>query len=183
MERSDKESELMLLEKCFSEAQIAVCAEYRGLSVAQMTNLRKQLRDGGSLGRVSRNTLAKLSAEKAYANADAAELRKFLDLFEGPNIFIFSSADPVSPTKIITTFKKEKENEKLKIKGAWMDGTFVDESGVEALSKMPGKQELFAKLLATINAPAQQVMSVIQASGGQLVRALEAVRKQKEGGE
>jgi len=100
MDRAQKDSELEYLNSCFVQSQIALCTNFRGLNVAQVTQLRNELRSNGSYARVVRNTLAKLSAEKAYKDADSVELGKFVELFSGPSLLVFSNEDPVSPVCI-----------------------------------------------------------------------------------
>ena len=179
MERAEKVSEVEFIAGAFTKAQVALCADYRGLTVAEVTKLRKKLREGGAQARVVKNTLAKISAKKAFASAGADQLAKFVAMFEGPSLLVVSETDPVAPAKIISDFVKESK-EKLRIKGGWVDGSCLDSSGVDALSKMPGKKETLAKLLNLLMAPATQFVRLLQAPGSQVVRALEAHRKNLE---
>ena len=89
------------------------------------------------------------------------------------------SDDPVGSTKVVADFAKN--NQSFTVKGAWVDGTFVDDKGVVALSKMPGKEETLSMLLNLILTPATQLVRLINAPGTQVVRALEAYRKKLEG--
>lgn len=177
MDRAEKQAEVDYLKDCFSRSQIALCADYRGLTVAQITNLRKTLRKSGCYGKVVKNTLAKLAIEKQYKES-GANLERFLKVFEGPSLVIFSYDDPVAPTKVMTDFVKG--HEAFKIKGAWLDGAFVDAEGVQTLSKLPGREETLAKLLALIAAPATQLVRLLQAPSTQIVRALDAHRENLE---
>ena len=172
MDRSEKQEEITFLQGCFAKSTIALCANYRGLTVGQITSLRKQLRDGGSVARVSKNTLAKISAQKGLSKAAAAEIEKFVKLMDGPSLFVFSESDPVTPAKILTKFAKG--NDKLKIRGAIFEGACMDAKGVQDLSLLPSREELLAKLLALMNAPATQLLRLIQAPGTQVVRVLNA---------
>ena len=176
--RGDKEIELKFLGDCFDKTQVAMCVDYRGLTVIEITNLRKDLRKSGSLARVSKNTLAKLAVEKAYKDANPEELKKFMALFEGMSMLVFSTKDPVTPARVLAEFAKK--NEKIKVRGGFLDGAFVSEAGVKELATMPSKEEGQAKLLALLSAPATKLVQMLQAPAAALVRVLEARRKQLE---
>ena len=167
-----------MLGDSFTETQVALCADYRGLTVDEITKLRKELRKAGAIGRVSKNTLAKIAAEKAYKDADPAELKKLLAIFVGPSFFVFSKADPVSPARVLAEFAKKVE--KLKIRGGFFEGNFLTEGGVKDLATMPSKEESQAKLLATMLAPATQLVRTLMEPAAQLARLLDARRKQLE---
>ena len=182
MEKAEKQVELNSLISDFAKASVTVCADYRGLTVSQITNLRRELKKAGSTGRVVKNTLARLAVSKVEAekSANAAELEKFLGTLVGPTIVITSVDDPIGPTKALVKFAKE--NDKFRVKGCWLDGAYVDAAGVDSLSKMPGREETFAMLLSLISAPATRLARVISEPGAQVVRSIEAYRK-KLGGE
>lgn len=180
MERSEKLKEVEFLNDCFGGSAIALCADYRGLTVAQITALRKELRNAGTQARVVKNTLAKLAVKEAFKEAEAAELERFIKIFEGPSLVVFSEKDPVAPAKVLSKFAKD--NDKLQIRGAWLEGQFVDVAGVGSLSNMPGKEELLAKLLALINAPATQLLRLIQAPATQVVGVINAQKDKIEKG-
>lgn len=175
MDRADKIAEIDLLTGYFSKAQVALCADFRGLTVQQVTTLRKNLRGAGATARVTKNTLARRSFSAANGGANEAQLKGFIDLLEGPSVLVFSEEDPVAPAKVLAAFAKE-SNEKLAIKGAWFEGQCLDRKGVEALSKMPSREEILATLLATIAAPATQLVRLLNEPGSQVARVLEARR-------
>lgn len=177
MNRGEKQQEIDELTGHFQKSKIAVCAEYRGLTVAQVNTFRKNLRDGNSFGRVAKNSLLKLSLKKAYKDQTEG-IQKFSDLLDGPNLVVFSYQDPVSPAKVIAKFKKD--NEKLKIKGAIVDGKFLDPNGIEEYSKLPSREEILAKLLCLLNTPATQLLRVMKASAEQVVRVIDAHRANLE---
>jgi large subunit ribosomal protein L10 len=176
--RAEKENEVKVLGESFAETQVALCADYRGLTVEQVTKLRKELRKAGAIGRVTKNTLARIAAEKAYKDADPEQLKKLLATFVGPSLFVFSKADPVSPARVLADFAKKVD--KLKIRGGFFEGNFLSESGVKDLATMPSKEESQAQLLATMLAPATQLVRTLMEPAAQLVRLLEARRKQLE---
>lgn len=178
MNRAEKDAEINFIGDALSKAQIALCADYRGLTVSQVTQLRRELRKAGSNARVVKNTLASISAKKFVNGVDEGQFESFLKVFNGPSVVIWSANDPVAPAKVVADFVKN--NEKLQVKGAWIDGAFIDAAGVQALSKMPGKQEILAKLLNLIMAPATQLVRLIGTPGTQVVRVIEAQRSKLE---
>jgi len=179
MERAEKEAEVKFLTDCFTKSKVALCADYRGLTVGQVTKLRKEIRGMGAVARVTKNTLARISAQKVYGDsAKAQELENFLKLLEGPSMLFFSYTDPVAPAKVLAKFAKD--NEKLRIKGGWLDGSCMDSKAVDALSKLPGREETLAKLLSLINTPARQLMQLLKTPGTQTVRVIDEQRKKIE---
>jgi large subunit ribosomal protein L10 len=178
MNRAEKQQEIDFLSDCFRKARVALCADYRGLTVAQITELRRGLRQSGGVGRVVKNTLASISAGQAYGQAAAEEVEKFTKTFSGPTLLIFSFDDPVASTKVVADFSKKNEN--LKVKGGWFEEAFVDVSGVAQLASMPSKEQLQAKLLAVINAPATQLVRLLQAPATQITRVIQAQKEKIE---
>jgi large subunit ribosomal protein L10 len=181
MDRAEKQTELDLLIGKFKNSQVAVCADYRGLTVAKITELRRELRKAGSEGRVVRNTLARIAASKTATGAKDGELEKFLGSIVGPTLVVTCDQDPIAPTKVLAKFAKENAD-KFRVKGCWLDGAYVDAAGVDSLSKMPGREETFAMLLALINEPATRLVRLMSEPSAQVVRSIEAYRK-KLGGE
>jgi len=151
-------------------AKMAIVTEYRGLSVAQMTKLRREIRDASGEYQVIKNTLV----ARALKDTAFGDLEKLL---EGPNGWVFAYSDPVVLSKALVKFADD--NDKLRIKGGVFEGRFMDPAGVKVLSQMPSKPELQARLLAMINAPATQLLRTIQEPGAQMVRLLESLRKTK----
>ncbi|MBN8548453.1 MAG: 50S ribosomal protein L10 [Deltaproteobacteria bacterium] len=178
MDRAGKQVELEAISSAFKSAQSTLCADYRGLTVAEITELRKELRRNGARGKVVKNTLGRLAAERAYKDADAAQLKKFIELFGGPSLIVTSDSDPVAPAKIMAKFAKDHKN--LKIKGGWIDGQCLDQAGVDTLAKMPGREETLSKLLALIAAPATQLVRLLAAPATQVVRVVDAHRQNLE---
>jgi large subunit ribosomal protein L10 len=151
-------------------AKMAIVTEYRGLSVAQMTRLRREIRQASGEYQVIKNTLVR----RALQDTVFGDLEKLL---EGPNGWAFAYEDPVVLSKALIKFADD--NEKLKIKGGVFEGKFMDTAGVKVLSQMPSKPELQAKLLALINAPATQLVRLMQEPGARVVRLIESLRKTK----
>ncbi len=182
MDRAKKESELAGLVDSFTKAQVAVCVDYRGLTVAKMTKLRSELRQSGAFGRVVRNTLARIAVDRVEGldPTKRSELDKFLGIMDGPTLVVFSDADPIAPTKVLAKFAKENVD-KFRVKGCWLDGAFVDPAGVVALSTMPGREETFAMLLRLMSEPATRLVRVLSEPSAQVVRSIEAYRKKLGG--
>lgn len=178
MNKQEKQQEIAGLHEQFAKAQIAMLADYRGLTVKQITELRKALHGVGSVSTVVKNTLAKISATQALGDSDSQEREKFLSLLAGPNMVVFAENDPVTSAKILTKFAKE--HEKLSLKGAWFEGECIDAKGLEALSNMPSREELLGQLLGLLSAPATQLVRLLQAPATQVVRVLDAQRAKLE---
>ena len=151
-------------------ARMAIVTEYRGLSVAQMTKLRREVRQASGEYQVIKNTLVR----RALADTAFGALERLL---EGPNGWVFAYDDPVVLSKMLVKFVDD--NDKFKIKGGVFEGEFMDPARVKVLSQMPSKPELQAKLLATIQAPASQLVRLIQEPGARMARLINALSQQK----
>jgi large subunit ribosomal protein L10 len=150
-------------------AQAAMLAEYRGLSVAQMTTLRRQAHESNVFLRVVKNSLARRAVE-----GTGFECLK--DQMIGPLAFAVS-ADPVAVAKILSEFAKE--NEALKIKVGAMDGKLMSLAQIQALAVLPGREQLLALLLGTLQAPVQKFVQTLNEVPAKFVRTLAAVRDAK----
>jgi len=178
MNRQEKVEEIKSIGDSLSAAQIAMCADYRGLTVDQMTKLRRELKANGAVGKVVKNTLAKVSIAEVLKEADAAEREKFMELFNGPSFVVFANDEAVSPAKVLAKFAKDFEA--LELKGGWFEDGFVDQAGLKQLSEMPSREELYAKLLHLLTAPATQLVRLLAAPATQFARVLEAQRAKLE---
>lgn len=154
----------------FKAAKMAIVTDYRGLTVAQMTRLRREIRAASGEYQVIKNTLARRALkDTSYGPLDP--------LLEGTNGWVFAYEDPVTLSKTLVKFSEE--NEKLAIKGGLLDGEYMDPAQVKVLARMPSRTELQAKLLALLQAPASQLLRLIQEPGARVVRLLEALRQGK----
>jgi large subunit ribosomal protein L10 len=158
------------LGQVFKDTGTIVVAHYAGLTVADMTTLRARMRDAGAGVKVAKNRLAKLALKGTDAEAIA-------DLFKGPTVIAFSR-DPVAAAKVATDFAKT--NEKLVILGGAMGRTSLNPEGVKALAALPSLDELRAKLLGLIAAPAQRVAQVVAAPAAQIARVVGAYASKSE---
>lgn len=152
-----------------SGAKAAILAEYRGLTVAQMTGLRTEARNSGVYLRVVKNTLAR----RAVEGSDFACLQEHMS---GPLAFA-ASEDPVAVAKVLSKFAKDNDN--LKITVGAMDGQLIGSTEIEALSKLPSREELLSKLVGTMQAPIQKFVATLNAVPSTFVRTLAAVRDNK----
>jgi large subunit ribosomal protein L10 len=178
MNRQERQTEIDNLHGWQSKAQVALCVDYRGLTVDQFTKFRKELRKSGANAKVVKNSLSLKAIDKGIASKSDAEVTKYKGLFKGPTLLIISEVDPVAPAKVVAKFAKDMQA--LQIKGAWLDGTYLDQTGVEDLSKMPGKQEVLAQLLALINTPATQLLRLMNTPSTQMLTVLDGHRKNLE---
>ena len=166
----EKAETVAVVHQRLKSAKMAIVTEYRGLSVAQITRLRREIRQASGEYHVIKNTLVR----RALENTGFGDLEKLL---EGPNGWVFAYDDPVVLSKALIKFADD--NDKLRIKGGVFEGKFMDTAGVKILSQMPSKPEIQARLLAMINAPATQLVRLIQEPGARVVRLMESLRKTK----
>lgn len=164
MLRAEKAEIVEDLRGIFTDAGVVVVTHYMGLNVAELNDLRTQMRDAGARFRVAKNSLAKLAVE-------GTSFSPIGDLLSGPTAFAYSP-DPVAAPKVISAFAKK--NDKLKIVGAGYAGNLLDADAVKALAELPSLDELRAKLLSLLNTPASRLVGLLQAPGGQLARVLKA---------
>ena len=149
--------------------QAGAIAEYRGLSVADMTELRRRARESGVVVQVMKNTLAR----RAMANSDFACLSPYL---AGPVVFS-ASADPVAMAKVLRGFAKE--HEAFVVTAGVMNGAPIEAAALDRLAKLPGREELLATLCATLAAPMQKLAATLNEIPTKFVRGLSAVQADK----
>ncbi|MEA4901683.1 50S ribosomal protein L10 [Desulfitobacterium sp.] len=154
----------------FQGSSGVVIADYRGITVAQATKLRAQLRQAGVEYRVLKNTMVSRAANEVGIEG--------LDVYlEGPTAVAFS-ADPVAPAKVIAEFAKEVKN--FKIKGGVVEGKVVDSEGVKVLAELPSREVLLTQVVRGMQAPLVGMVNVLQGPIRKMGYALEEVRKLKE---
>lgn len=172
MNQTEKEQVVEVVRQEFQKASVVIVTRYRGLKVADMTRLRREMHATGAQYRVIKNTLARRAAQGTSFEG----LAPFLT---GPT-GVAISTDPVAPAKVLEAFAKK--NPMLEIVGGVLNGTVINAAGVSELAKLPSKEVLIAKLLGTMIAPIQSLVGVLVAVPASLVRVLDRVRESKEPG-
>jgi large subunit ribosomal protein L10 len=164
VERAAKAEQVTELKGVFQTANTVVVAHYAGLTVAQMQILRKQARQAGTTVKVAKNRLAKIALE----GTDVASIGPLL---KGPTVIAYSN-DPVGASKVAVDFAKA--HEKFVILGGAMGKTALDPNGVKALAALPSLDELRAKLVGLLKAPATKIAQLANAPAAKLARVVQA---------
>ena len=172
--KAEKEQELQDLSTAFKAVDTAILVDYKGLDVPSATELRRQLRTAKAKYKVVKNTLAKRAMKGTAFESLENE-------FEGTVAVAYTQDDAVALAKVLTTFLKATPPPPLKIKAAVVQGRAVKAAEVSELASLPGKPELYSKLLFLLQAPMQQFVSVLAAAPRDLVTVLnEAAKKRAE---
>lgn len=153
-----------------ADVQAVWVVDYRGLTVKESQELRRNIREADAVMKVYKNTLMQI----ALKEADMPDMDQVLS---GPSAFVFADGDPVASAKALRDFAKD--NEKLVIKGGIMDGAFVDAEAVEKIASLPSREELIAKLLGSLQNPMSQIVRVLNGPAEALARAIGAIADQK----
>jgi large subunit ribosomal protein L10 len=172
MPTARKETAVGELAEKLAGAKNLFLTDYAGLTVAEITKLRGELRKDGNTYSVVKNTLFRIAAGDL-----AARLESYL---AGPTGIVFAGADPVAPAKALKTFSDTVK--RVAVKAAYIDGLVVDAEQVEKLAKLPPKTELIASLVGSLVNPIRGLVAVLSGNQRGLVRVLDAIREQKAGG-
>jgi large subunit ribosomal protein L10 len=164
MDRAEKAELVTSLQQVFQNTNVVVVCHYAGLTVAQMSALRRQMRQAGASVKVAKNRLAKIALE----GTDVASIST---LMKGPTLIAYSG-DPVAAPKVVSDFAKV--NEKLVILGGAMGKTALDPNGVKALASLPSLDELRSRLVGLIQAPATKIAQVVTAPAAKVARVFGA---------
>jgi large subunit ribosomal protein L10 len=170
VDRTEKEELVSQMPQVFEDSAIVVVARYSGFTVAEMGELRTQVRDAGANFKVTKNRLTRLAL-------DGTKFKGLEDLFTGPTAIAYSD-DPVAAAKATVNFAKT--NEKLVVLGGALGEDILDVNAVKAVATLPSLDEIRGKIVGLLNAPATKIAGVVQAPAGQLARVISAHSKQSE---
>ena len=174
MEREAKSVQIGEIQTRFAKMTAAVFLDYKGMTVERVSKLRNEFRKAGVEYKVCKNTLVKQALkDTVYSKHVGQSLR-------GMTGIAWSYEDPSAAAKVVKAFKKDAQGDKLTVKAGLIDGSFLDANAVEnQLATMPGKNELRATLLATLQAPLQQFVALLQAPAQNFVYLLSAKEKKE----
>jgi len=164
LDRAAKSELVASLGEVFKATKVVVVAHYSGLTVSQMQSLRRQMKQAGASVKVAKNRLAKIALE-------GSEVASIASLLKGPALIAFSG-DPIAAPKVAVEFAKN--NERFVILGGAMGRTALDPNGVKALASLPSLDELRAKIVGLIQAPATKVAQVVTAPASKVARVVQA---------
>lgn len=170
-QREEKQAAVEVIREKLQNSQVAVLTDYRGLTVAEITELRKRFREAGVDFKVVKNTLTWRAAQEIGLE----DLESYL---EGPTAIAFDMNDPVTPAKLITDFAKTHKN--LEVKGGVLQGRVIPVEQVKALADLPSKEQLLGQVISAMQAPISGLVNVLQAPIRNLAYAIDALRAQKE---
>ena len=165
MDRAQKEKVVDELGQIFESSGVVVVSHYEGLTVAEMQDLRARMRDAGGAVRVAKNRLAKIAL-------DGKPCESIAQFLTGMTVLAYSD-DPVAAAKVVEDFAKD--NKKLEVLGGAMGETALDRAGVEAVSKMPSREELIASIVGCIGAPASNIAGAIGAPASNIAGILSTI--------
>ncbi len=172
MNKQNKQQVVTEMHEKLSKAKAVFLADFRGMSVEKATTLRNDLRNAEVEYKVVKNTLLEL----ASADTDAAALAPHL---KGPTAVAMTYSDPVAAAKVLAKYAKDQQAA-FKLKAGVLSGKVISVAEIQALSELPSREVLIAKMLGSMNAPATNFVGVLAAVPGSFVRALNAIRLQKE---
>src|SRR5271168_3204407 len=164
LDRAEKSAAVASLGEVFKTTKVVVVAHYSGLTVAQMQSLRRQMRQAGASVKVAKNRLAKIALE-------GSDVASIAPLLKGPALIAFSG-DPIAAPKVAVDFAKT--HEQFVILGGAMGKTTLDPNGVKALAALPSLDELRARIVGLIQAPATKIAQVVNAPAAKLARVVQA---------
>lgn len=170
MNRTEKEATVAELREKFQQAQAAILTEYRGITVAKVNELRRALEKEGAVYRVVKNTLARLAVE-------GTEYAPLQDHFLGPVAVTWAGQDAVATAKVITEFAKG--SDAIVVRGGALGGRWLSAADVEALARLPSREQLLGQLLSVLVGPMRNLVGVLSGVPRSFVQVLHAIEQKK----
>ena len=170
MLRKDKDAVIAEVTQLLTDTENVFVSDYRGLTVAQLTELRDKLRESGASFTVVKNTLGGIAAERAHRDA-------IKEMLSGPTAVTFCGDDLVGAAKALSDFAKA--HPELEVRGGLLDASVIDAAGIKVLASLPSRDVLIAQLVGTMAAPMTGLVTVLQGTIGGFVRALDQVAQQR----
>ncbi|HLJ56576.1 MAG TPA: 50S ribosomal protein L10 [Chthonomonadaceae bacterium] len=174
MPNPQKEETVAGLRELIAGSKGAILTDYRGLTVAEVTTLRRKLRESSAEYHIVKNTLFR----RALGGEISPELDKLLS---GPTAIVFAQEDIVAPAKAMLDFAAAAKKPDVKVKGGYLDGKVYDLAQVTTISKLPPKPQIMAQIIGSINGPASSLVGTINAVLSELVRTVQLIADQKAG--
>lgn len=169
--KPEKASKIQEIKDEICRASVAIVTDYRGLTVQEITTLRRGLQETDAEYTVVKNTLAILAVKDT-------EFEPLSELFKGPTALVLGHSDQVGPAKVLSQFMKKAK--KVTIRGGFMQGTLLNEDQVKQLADIPSREELLSKIMGGLNAPASGIANCVNSVMRNLVVCIDQVREQKE---
>ena len=171
MNRAQKAVEIESLKDRFAQSVVTILADYKGLSVAKLTELRQKLKEQDASFKIVKNRLAKIAVKDTPREDLTAS-------FVGTTAMAVSDTNPVGPARVLVDFAKD--NDQLKLKSGYLDGKIIGVNDIKHLASLPSKEELIARLMGSLLAPASNLVNVLSQIPRQVVNVLSAIRDQKD---
>ncbi|NOZ62940.1 MAG: 50S ribosomal protein L10 [Calditrichaeota bacterium] len=171
MARPEKEKVVEEIAEKITQANGVYLADYKGLDVEEISDLRNKLREAEVEFKVVKNTLARLSVNKIGYEG-------LLPYLNGPTAMAFALADPLAAAKVLADFAKK--NEKLQLKACIFDGTIYGEDRVKEIAQLPSKEQIHAQTVGMISAPLRSLVTVLNGMLASIVNVLDQIKEQKE---
>lgn len=173
LSREDKKDQVSWFEGVLNDNEVVVVMQNKGLTVAQVTDLRNKMREAGGGVKVVKNRLAKI----AIGDRPGSEVK---ELFNGPTVVAYSE-DPVTAPKVMVKWAKDNEKlEALEILGGLMGETALDGPGIDSLSKMPSREEVLSQIVGSLTAPWTNVLGAVGAPASNLVGIVKSIAEKEE---
>lgn len=172
MPNPQKQATIAEMRELIAVSNGAILTDYRGLTVAEVTKLRRKLRDSNAEYHIVKNTLFKIAlGDHLTPDLDAA--------LAGPTAVVFLKDDLAVPTKTMLDFIRDAKKQEVKVKGGWIGGKFYDVDQMTAISKLPSREQLISNLLGALNGPISEFVGTLDSIISSFVRTLQAIADQK----